>query len=327
MKRFSSWTAALLTGWAALATTMPAHAADPYPTKPVKWVVAYAAGGGTDAIARLVGSQLSSQLGQSVLIDNRPGGATVIASDLVAKSPADGYTIYSADNGTLVFNTALFKKLSYDPQKDFVPVGLLARIPLLLVAGPATPYTNAKDLLAEMRKNPGKLSYASPGTGSPHHLAMEMLKERAKVDAVHIPYKGAAPAIQDVVGGQAPLMVVDIAAGAQMIKAGKLKPLATFSKTRIASLPEVPTLIELGLADVEAVAWQSVVAPAGTPSDVLAKLSAELQTALNNPAVRQQLLTLGVEPTPSDGAAMLQHYRQEMQYWPKLIRDRQISLD
>jgi tripartite-type tricarboxylate transporter receptor subunit TctC len=310
-----------------LASIQSATAQERFPARPIKWVVAYAAGGGTDAIARLVGSQLSTQMGQSVLIDNRPGGATVIAADLVAKSLPDGYTIFTADNGTLVFNTALFKKLSYDPQKDFVPVGLLARIPLLLVAGPTTPYMSARDLLAEMRKSPGKLSYASPGTGSPHHLAMEMLKERAKVEAVHIPYKGAAPAMQDVVGGQAPLMVVDIAAGAQMIKAGKLRPLATFSKTRIASLPDVPTLTELGIADVEAVAWQSVVAPAGTPADVLAKLGSELQAALNSPAVRQQLNALGVEPTPSDGAAMLRHYRQEMEYWPKLIKERQISLD
>lgn len=327
MKPFKSLAAACLCSLLSLSLPSPAGAAEPYPVRPVKWVVAYASGGGTDAIARMVGTQLAAQLGQSVVVDNRPGGATIIASDLVAKSPPDGYTIFTADNGTLVFNTALFRKLSYNPEKDFVPVGLLARVPLVLVAGAVTPYASAKALLEDMRKNPGKLSYASPGTGSPHHLAMEMLKERTKVDVLHIPYKGAAPAIQDVVGGQAPLMVVDIAAGAQMIKAGKLKPLATFSRNRIASLPDVPTLIELGLTDIEAVAWQSVVAPAATPPEVLAKLSGELQAALNNPVVRQQLLALGIEPTPSDGAAMLRHYRQEMQYWPKLIRERQITLD
>lgn len=318
----------LLIGAAVLASTCCGLArADTYPSKPVRWVVAYAAGGGSDALARAVGTQLSAQLGQSVLIDNKPGGATVIGAENVAKSPGDGYTVFTADNGTLVFNTALFKKLSYDPQKDFTAVGMMARFPLLLAVNPNAGYADAKALLDAAKANPGKLSFGSPGVGSPHHLAMEMLKSRAKLDLVHIAYRGAAPAIQDVVGGQLPLMVVDTAAGMQMIKAGKLKPLATFSKSRLAALPDVPSLMELGYTDVEAVAWQGLVVPSATPKDVVAKLSAELQKAIQSESVRAQFATMGIEPTPSDAAAMQKHWSQESQYWPRLIRERGISLD
>lgn len=318
----------LLIGAAVLASTCCGLAqADAYPSKPIRWVVAYAAGGGSDALARAVSTQLSAQLGQSVLIDNKPGGATVIGAENVAKSPGDGYTVFTADNGTLVFNTALFKKLSYDPQKDFTAVGMMARFPLLLAVNPNAGYADVKALLEAAKANPGKLSFGSPGVGSPHHLAMEMLKSRAKLDMVHIAYRGAAPAIQDVVGGQLPLMVVDSAAGMQMIKAGKLKPLATFSKSRLAALPDVPSLMELGYTDVEAVAWQGLVVPSATPKDIVAKLSTELQKAIQSEPVRTQFATMGIESTPSDAAAMQKHWAQETQYWPRLIRERGISLD
>ena len=222
-----------------------ASAADSYPSRPARWIVAYPAGGGSDVLARTVGEQLSKELGQPVVVDNRPGGATIIGAEAVARAPADGYTVLSADNGTLIFNTALFRSLPYDPVKDFAPVGLMARFPLLLAVNPSSGYASAKDLVEAMRKEPGKVSYASPGVGSPHHLAMEMLKQRAKFDATHVAYKGMAPAIQDVVGGQLPLIIVDTAAGGAMIKAGKLKVLATFSKTRLPSMPDVPTLMDL----------------------------------------------------------------------------------
>lgn len=302
-------------------------ASDAFPSKPIRWVVAYAAGGGSDALARTVASQMSTQIGQQVVIDNRPGGATAIGAEAVAKSLADGYTMLTADNGTLVFNTALFKKLSYDPNKDFAPVGLMARFPLLLAVNPSSGYASAKDLVEAMRKNPGKLNYASPGVGSPHHLAMEMLKERAKLDVTHVAYKGAAPAIQDVVGGQLPIMVVDTAAGMAMIKAGKLKPLATFSKARLPSMPDVPTLMELGYADMEAVAWQGLVVPAATPKDVVKRLGEEMQKAINTPSVRARLTEMGLEPAPSDASVMAGHWKNEAGYWPKLIRERGITLE
>ena len=314
----------LFVAWSLASATW---AADTYPSRAVRWIVAYAAGGGSDVLARTVGEQLSTQIGQPVVIENRPGGATVIGAEVVAKALADGYTVFTADNGTLIFNTALFRKLPYDPVKDFAPVGLMARFPLLLAVNPSSGYASAKELIEAMRKEPGKLNYASPGVGSPHHLAMEMLKQRAGFNATHVAYKGMAPAIQDVVGGQLPLIVVDTAAGGPMIKAGKLKVLATFSKTRLASMPDVPTLMELGYTDVEAAAWQGLVVPSGTPKEIVDKLSAELQKAINAPAVRARLLELGVEPTPSDPAAMAAHWRAETAFWPKFIKERNITLE
>lgn len=304
-----------------------AMAAEAYPAKPVRWVVAFSAGGGSDILARTVGLQLSKQLGQQIVVDNKPGGATVIAAESVARSPGDGYTVFTADNGTLIFNTALFKRLSYEPKKDFAPIGMMARFPLVLATNPASGFATAKEAIEAMRKQPGKFSYASSGVGSPHHLAMEMLKERARIDVTHVPYKGGAPAVQDVAGGQLPFIVIDIATGLPMIKAGKLKVLATFSKSRLAAMPDVPTLMELGYTDIEATAWQGLVVPASTPKAIQDQLSSELQKAINIPAVSARLVELGVEPLPSDAAAMNKRWSDDAAYWPKLIKDRQITLD
>lgn len=311
----------------AMLCALAAQAADPYPSKPIRWVVPYSAGGGSDALARTVAAQMGTQMGQQVIVDNRPGGAAVIGVGIVTKAAGDGYTIMSADNGPLVFNTALFKTLPYNPEKDLAPVGLMARFPLLLVVNPSSGYTTARQLIEDMRSHPGKLSYATAGTGSPHHVAMEMLRARANFEAVHVAYKGAAPAIQDVVGGQVPLMVVDTGAGMPMIKAGKLRVLATFAKSRLVSMPEVPTLIELGFADIEAVAWQGLVVPAATPAHIVDRLSAEMQKAINTPSVRNRLLELGLEPVASDPATMAKRWREDADFWPKLIRQRNISLD
>lgn len=302
-------------------------ATDNYPSRPIRWVIAYPAGGGSDTLARALSVALAAQLGQAVLIDNRPGGATVIGAEYVAKSPGDGYTLFTADNGTLVFNTALFKKLSYDPAKDFVPVGMMARFPLLLAVHPNAGYADVKALLQDAKAHPGKVNFATPGIGSPHHLAMEMLKAQAQLHMVHIAYRGAAPAVQDVVAGQVPVIVVDTAAGMQMIKAGKLKPLATFSKSRLAAMPDVPSLVALGYTDIEAVAWQGLVVPASTPQAIVARLSTELEKALQSESVRTQLAAIGIEATPSNAAAMQTYWKQESQYWPRLIRERGITLD
>lgn len=318
----------LLSGVAcALLSTSAAHAAEPYPSKPIRWVVPYSAGGGSDALARTVATQMATQMGQQLIVDNKPGGAAVIAAGAVAKAPGDGYTVMSADNGPLVLNTALFKTLPYNPEKDFAPVGMMVRFPLLLVVNPASGYGSAKQLIEDLRRHPDKLSYASAGIGSPHHVAMEMLRQRAKFDAVHVAYKGAAPAIQDVVGGQVPLMVVDTAAGMPMIKAGKLKVLATFGKSRLTLMPEVPTLIELGFTDIEAEAWQGLVVPAATPADIVERLSTEMQKAVNTPSVRARLLELGLDPVPSNPAVMAKRWQADANFWPKLIRERNISLD
>lgn len=308
-------------------TISAAHAQESFPSKTIRWVVPYSAGGGSDALARIIGGQMSTQMGQQIVIDNRPGGAAIIGTDTVAKSPGDGYTLLSADNGALVFNTALFKSLPYNPQKDLTPVGLMVKFPLLLVVNPATGYSSAEQLINDIRKNPNKLGYGTAGVGSPHHVAMEMLKEHAKLEVMHVAYKGAAPAIQDVVAGQLPMMVVDTAAGMQMIKAGKVKVLATFSKARLASLPNVPTLMELGYTDIEAVAWQGVATPASTPASIVQKLGSEMQKAINTPSVKARLLELGLEPVASDAAGMAVQWNQDANFWPKLIRQRGISLD
>lgn len=298
-----------------------------YPSKPIRWVVGTAAGGGSDFVVRTVANQLSAQLRQTVIVDNRPGGGTTIAADLVAKSNPDGYTLLTADTGTIVFNTALFKKLSYNPKKDFAPVGMLAHFPLLLVTQTSSSFPTAKVAIDEIKRNPGVHGYASAGVGSPHHIAMEFAKDQSKLDVRHVPYKGAAPAIQDLVGGVVPFGVIDTAAGLPMIRAGKLKALATFTKDRIATLPDVPTLIELGYTQSEAPCWISMVVPSGTPPDVVAKLSTELAKALLNPEVQRKLRDFGLEPQPSTPAQMKAVWDQADAYWPPLIRSKGITID
>lgn len=317
---------ALLLALVATAATATAQTQN-FPNRPVKWVVGYPAGGGTDFLARSIAAQMSVQMGQQVIIDNKPGAGAIIGADLTAKSPGDGYTVFTADNGVLVYNPALYKKLPYDPIKDFAPIGLMARAPLVIVAAPNADIKNARELLEALKKSPGKLSYASPGNGSPHHLAMELFKSRSGLFLVHVPYRGAAPAVQDVMGGQVPLMMIDTSSGMPHIKAGKLVPLAILSAKRIAQLPDVPTMVELGYKDVEAYAWQGLVVPASTPKDVQLRLNTEMQAALNNPAVRKKLFDAAWDPVPSDAGMMAAYTAAETQVWHKLIKDRGISLE
>ncbi|HSV52722.1 MAG TPA: tripartite tricarboxylate transporter substrate binding protein [Burkholderiaceae bacterium] len=311
----------------ALLATAASAQAQPYPNKPVKWVVGYPAGGGTDFLARTIAAQLTSQVGQQVVIDNRPGAGAIIGADITAKSPGDGYTVFTADNGVLVYNPALYKKLPYDPARDFAPIGLMARAPLLLVAAPNAGIKDAKELLAAAKASPGKLSYGSPGNGSPHHLAMELLKSRTGLFIVHVPYRGAAPALQDVMGGQIPLMMVDTSSGMSAIKSGKLLPLMILSGKRIAQLPDVPTMAELGFKDVEAYAWQGLVVPASTPKDVQARLTREMQAALGNAEVKKKLFEAAWDPVPSDANAMAAYTASETKVWHKLIKERGITME
>lgn len=313
---------------AAIAVSAGAQAQAPsFPNKPVKWIVGYPTGGGSDFLARTVAAQMSVQLGQPVLIDNRAGAGAIVGAEAAARSPGDGYTLFTADNGVLVYNPALYKKLPYDPARDFAPLGLMARTPLLVVAAPNAGIRNARELLDTLKKNPGKLSYGSPGNGSPHHLAMELFKNRTASFVVHVPYRGAAPAMQDAMGGQIPLMVVDTSTGMSAIKAGKLVPLVVFSAKRVAQLPEVPTMVELGYKDVEAYAWQGLVVPAGTPAEIRQKLSLEMQAAVNNPGVRRKLEEASWEAVPGEAVVMSAYTLVETKKWHALIRERGISLD
>lgn len=300
--------------------------ADTWPSKPVRWVVAYPAGGGSDFLARQLAPQLGKQLGQTLVIDNRPGAAGIIGTDNAAKSAPDGYTIVTGDNGAMVFHSAMYKKLPYDP-KDLAPVGFMARFPLILAVHPGSGLDSGKQLLDELKKNPGKYSYASPGVGSPHHLAMELLKDRTKSFVVHVPYRGTAMAVQDVISGQVPMMVLDTAAGLPQIRSGKVKALAVMSKKRIASLPDVPTLDELGVKDFEVTAWQGLFVPKGTPADIVSRLSAEMNKAIKVPEVKAKLEDFGLDVTPSDGPALASFLQTENAFWHKLIKERGLSAE
>ncbi|MGD9833972.1 MAG: Bug family tripartite tricarboxylate transporter substrate binding protein [Piscinibacter sp.] len=311
----------------ALAALAPLAAqAQAWPSKPIRWVVAYPAGGGSDFLARQLAPQLGWQLGQTIVIDNRPGAAGIIGTDNAAKSPADGYTIVTGDNGAMVFHEAMYKKIPYSPT-DLAPVGFMARFPLIVAVNPSAGFSDARQWLDALKKNPGKFSYASPGIGSPHHLAMELLKSRTQTFVVHVPYRGTAMAVQDVIAGQVPMMVLDTAAGLPQIRSGKVKALAVMSKKRIASLPDVPTLDELGVKDFEVTAWQGLFVPKGTPADIVARLTAEMNKAITTPEVKSKLEDFGLEVLPSDGPALASFIQKETTFWHALIKERGLSAE
>jgi len=310
-----------------LALGASAASAQAYPSKSIRWLVPYPAGGGADFLARTIGQQLSVQINQPVVIENKPGGNTAIAASEVARAPADGYTVLSADNGTMVFNSALYSKLSYNPDKDLTPITLMGRFPMILVVGPGSDAKDARDFIAKAKAQPGKISYGSAGAGSPHHLAMEMLKNTAKLHMVHIPYRGAAPALGDLAGGQIPVMMVDMAAGAGFIKSGKVRPLAVANDKRLPQLPDVPTFAELGLKGVETAALVGLVGPAGLPADVQATLQKQVAAAIQHPATRQKMIDFGVEPIGNSSADYSALLKSEVTRWHKLIKDLKITLD
>lgn len=316
-------------GLLALPMLAPAGAAaQDYPSKPLRWIVPYAAGGGSDFLARTIGQALSERIGQPVVVDNKPGGNTAIGASDTARAAPDGYTMLSADNGTLVFNPVLYKQLSYDPAQDLAPVSLMGKFPMILVVGPASKATDVKAFIDEARGKQSGMNFASAGAGSPHHLAMELFKvETGLNNMVHVPYRGAAPALSDLAAGQVPAMMVDMAAGAGFIKAGKVRPLAVANPTRLPQLPDVPTFAELGYKNVEAAALVGLVVPAKTAPAVIDALNKQLVATINDPAVNKRLVDFGIEPvgdTPAEFNALLQRERAR---WHKLIQDLNIKLD
>ena len=321
--------ARLILSIVALSMSLAAQAqAQVYPAKPLRLVVPYPAGGGTDFFARAVGAQLSQQLGQQVMVENRPGAATLIGAEAVAKSAADGYTLLLGDTATFAVNSSLYKKLPYDPSKNLAPVSMTGRFALLLVVNPAKmKAASVKDLIEEAKKSPGKFDYASPGPGSPHHLAMEMFKQRTGVQFTHIPYKGAAPAIQDLLGGQIPLMFLDLAAGAPQIKSGRIRSLAVASDKRISALPDLPTVGESGVAGFEAWAWQALAVPIGTPREIVARLNAEFRKAIAVPELRRKLIDAGIDPLQSSPEDASAYFRSETLKWAKVISDGRITVE
>jgi tripartite-type tricarboxylate transporter receptor subunit TctC len=294
--------------------------------RPLEWVVGYPAGGGSDVVARSVGEQMARILGRPVIVNNKPGAATNIAADYVARSRDHGNIMFTADFATLAANPFLFSKLSYNAQKDFVPVGMLARFPMILVTAPNVPVHNLKQFIAYAQKTPG-LTYASAGAGSPHHLATEMLRDRAGLQVTHVPYRGAAPAVQDLLGGQVIFAMMDSAAVQQHLASGKLKALGVATAQRLKAFPDIPTLSEQGLRGFEAYAWQGLVVPAGTRPEVVASLSKALQAALDATHVKARFQTLALDAMPGTPEQMTAYVNAERGRWGSLIRTAAIKLD
>jgi tripartite-type tricarboxylate transporter receptor subunit TctC len=289
MKRLHAATAALLISLV-FAGEVNAQA-QAYPSKPIRIVVPYGAGGGIDVISRLVGEKLSQRLGQPVVIDNRPGGGTLLGAEQVAKATPDGYTLMVTTDATMTINPYLYAKLPYDAVKDFAPITQMVFLNQLLLENPAVPANNLKELIAYAKANPGKLNYGSYGSGSQPHLAMEMLKRQAGLYIVHVPYRGLTQTVPATIAGDVQLTFSGAASSLAFIKSGSLKALAVGGKTRLALLPDVPTFTESGFPDVPANAWFGLFAPAGTPRDIVMKLNAEVVRILRAPEFVQKELT------------------------------------
>lgn len=316
---------ALIQAALTLATAMPSFAFAQ--GKPVEWVVGYAAGGGSDVVARAVAAQMAHTLGRTIVINNKPGASTNIAAGYVAQSREIGNVMLTADFATLAANHAMFSKLPYDPQKDFKAVGLLARFPLFLVVGPNVPAKNFREFQDWLKANPGNASYASAGVGSPHHLATELLRERTGLKMQHVAYRGAAPAVQDLIGGQVSFGMMDSASVQQYLSAGKLRAVGVASAKRLAAFPDVPTFEEQGVAGYEAYAWQGLVVPTATPAPVVTELARALQAALASAPVKERFQALSLEALPGTPEQMESYVASERERWGRLIRANNIRAD
>jgi len=310
----------------AIAFALPA-AAFAFPTGPVEWVVPYAAGGGSDVVARVIASEMTKTLGQTIVINNKPGAGTNIGAAYAAKATPDGHLVLTADTATLATNQFLYAKPGYNAEQDFVPVGLIARFPMILVVNPQVPAKNLQEFLAWAKAQSNPAAYASPGAGSPHHLATELFSDVTKLKLLHAPYKGAAPAVQDVIGGQVPFMFVDTAAGGSHIRAGKLRAIGVASLKRVPGFDTIPTLNEQGLVGFEAYAWQGMVAPAKTPAAAVETLNHALLKAINTDAVKTRFEALGLEAIPGSPNEMAAYAKAEREKWGKVIKAKAIRLD
>ena len=291
-----------------------------YPAKPIRFVVPYPAGGPLDTVARLLGQKVSENVKQPVIVENKPGAGGNIGADFVAKSPADGYTILMGAVATHAINPSLYASIPYDPVRDFAPVTQVASTPNVLVVNPALPVANVADLVAHARANPGKLSFGSGSTGSAGHLAGELFKSLARVDMTHVPYKGAAPAMQDLIGGRIELMFDNLASSLTQMKAGRVKALAVTTRARTPLAPDLPTIAEAGLPGFDISTWFGIFAPAGTPREALERLHAEFTRALAAPDVRERMLALGAEPVGSRPEEFAAYIRAEAEKYARVIK-------
>lgn len=320
--------AALVSMGAALALSATRANAQQYPARPIRWIIGYPPGGGTDVLGRLMGSAMSPELGQQFVFENRPGASTNLAAAEVVRSAPDGYTIMSAGVETLVYNPALYKKLSFDAAKDLRPVGLTARIHLVVTVKKDSTVKTAREFVDQAKAAAEPINYGSPGLGSPHHIAMERFAQAVGIKLLHVPYRGAAPVINDMMVGVIESSILDFAAGGSALKEGALRPLAVCSAKRLEALPDVPTVKEaLGLGGFEAYAWQGVVAPAATPDDIIGKLAAALVKAKSQEAIQKRMAEIGLDPLSGGPAEFTALLNSEREIWWPVIRDLGLSLN
>ena len=298
----------------------PAIAADKYPSKPVTIIVPFSAGGTTDILARIVGVKLGETLGETVIIDNRPGAGGNIGAAMVAKAKPDGYTLLMGTVGTHAINQTLYPKLNFDPIKDFAPLTRVANLPNLLVVHPSVPAKNVQELIAYAKANPGKLNFGSSGNGSSIHLSGELFKNMTGIDMQHVPYKGSAPAVTDLLGGQISMMFDNMPSAIQHEKSGKLRPLAVTTAKRSPALPNVPTIAESGVKGYEATSWFGLLAPAGTPPAIINRLNADLVKILAMPDVKKQMAEQGAEAYSETPAAFAGFIKTETAKWAKVVK-------
>lgn len=312
---------------AALLAGRPSFAQAAYPSGTIKMIVPYPAGGTTDFLGRLIADQLRSGLGATVVVENKPGAATALGAEQVAKSPPDGHTLLMATSTTLAINKTLYRKLPYDPVKDFTPIALVAGVPFALIVNPQIPAKTLREFIAYAKSKPG-LAYGSAGNGSPQHLGAEMLRTAAGINIRHVPYRGSGPAMLDVIAGHVPFMVVDLQPALQPIREGKVRCLGVTSPKRVAAAPEIPTLAEAGLSGFELVAWQGVVGPAGVPRTIVDQLAAQIGKLVADPATHDKLKTLALEPlsgsTPDGFAAYI---RTEVDRWAAIVNRSGLKLE
>ncbi len=301
-----------------------AYAQAAFPSKPITIIVPFSAGGTTDILARVVGQFMSTDLGQPVVIDNRAGAGGNIGGQAAARATADGYTIFMGTVGTHAINQALYKKMPFDPIKDFAPLSRVAMVPNLLVANPSQPYKNVKELIAYAKANPGKVNFGSSGSGSSIHLSGELFKQMAGVDMQHVPYRGSAPAVSDLLGGQISIMFDNMPSAIAHVKGGKLRALAVTTAKRS---PAVPTIAESGVPGYEATSWFGLLAPAGTPAPVIAKLNASILKALANPEVKKKLAEQGAEAAGEKPEQFAAFIAAETAKWGKVVKESGASVD
>ena len=313
------------TAIAALVAAAPSQAQD-FPTRPIRLVVPFPAGGSTDIVARIVAQRMSEDLGQQVVVENQGGAGGNLGSGAVAKAEPDGYTILMGTISTHALNAALYKKLAFDPVKDFEPISLLAVVPNVLVVNPSVPAKTVKEVVDYLKANPGKFSYASSGNGTPLHLSGELFKSLAQVDIVHVPYKGAGPALIDVVSGQVPFMFDNLPSSTEYIKSGRLRGIGVTTAQRVPAMPDLPTIAET-LPGYETYTWNALFAPAKTPKAVIDRLNAAANKAIAHPDAKQKLADLSATVVGSTPEALGEHVRKELAKWAPIVKASGAQID